>query len=685
MILSNDAIVFGTSFGARGQLQLDTFANRQTGYDWSLGGGGAFGISVEACDGRPWAAQDMRLIEVAGDSRGLVTNFTHPSGLEAVQTVECFDGLSTLRFQCSVTCREGGSASCVTDLGPLRFRVRKAVGLRVHTIRRDQYRLDTTVLGTEPFVIHGGRWNRPEHAGWLVLEDVQARECLLIGIEWERDWELALTPVDNGLELTFRLLGYRRDIEAGEALKSPRLFVSLSTGDLDDAANRSRQFLSAHVFPKKLMDFPWVSYDIWSTDHERVEESLIREMDFAADLGVDVFYVDASWWVGSSVLGTGAWGLGLGSYEEDRRKFPAGLRSLSDRAHRLGLRFGLWVDPMIIDVGHVDRGLVPLYWLVQENGIDSELRIGQEDWPPVKQLCTGSLEVQDYLIHKLSSLVNRFALDWLKWDDSALALPCCTRTDHGHGALDGNFEALKGKYRICAALLESFPELVIEQCGYPARLDYGLASYVRSNWLSDASKPSVHVRNNMEIASYIYPASYNAAWILRDDETIQENDQTTVDAIVRSRMLGLFGLGTLTGQLSERISLLPQSILDGIKRNVLLYKSFRHLLSQNTWHLSPYVREPDDWQAMEFSAWDGGQAVALLFRGASGANSYLLRLRGLDPEATFSVESFDAMLVRTESGRTLMEDGFLVTLEAKEATEIILITKNASARVGKKS
>jgi alpha-galactosidase len=545
----------------------------------------------------------------------------------------------------------------------------------VHTIRRDQYRLETTAIGTEPVVIHGGRWNRPEHAGWLVLEDVQARECLLIGIEWERDWELALTPVDDGLEVAFRLLDYRTDMKAGEVLDSPALFVALSHGDLDDVSNHARHFLSSHVFPKKLPDFPWVSYDIWSTDGEGVEEALCREMDFSADLGVDLFYVDASWWAGSSVIGTGAWGLGLGGYEEDRRKFPSGLRSLSDRAHRQGMRFGLWVDPMIIDASHVERGLVPAHWLIQENGVDSELRIGVPDWPPVKQLCTGSVEVQDYLIEKLSSIVERFALDWLKWDDSALALPCCTRTDHGHGAQDGNLEALKGKYRICAALLERFPDLVIEQCGYPARLDYGLASYVRSNWLSDASTPSVHVRNNMEIACYIYPASYNAAWILRDDETRQENDRMTVDSIVRSRMMGLFGLGTLTGQLSERISLLPQSLLDGIKRNVLHYKKFRNLLSQNTWHLSSYVREPDDWQAMEFSAWDGGQAVALLFRGDSGLGSYTLKPRGLDPVATYTVECFDARVERTESGRSLMEVGIPVYLERKEASEIVLITK----------
>ena len=78
---------------------------------------------------------------------------------------------------------------------------------------------------------------------------------------------------------------------------------------------------------------------------------------------------------------------------------------------------------------------------------------------------------------------------------------------------------------------------------------------------------------------------------------------------------------------------------------------------------------------MEFSAWDGGQAVALLFRGDSGADSYLLRPRGLEPEALYTVESIDSGLDTSESGRILMQSGTLVSLEMKEASAIVLITK----------
>jgi alpha-galactosidase len=509
----------------------------------------------------------------------------------------------------------------------------------------------------------------------MVLEDPAARECLYIGIEWEREWEMVLAPSANGIDLSFHLDSYENDLLPGGFVQSPAIFIGLSHGDLDDASNKMKDYLCRHVFPSVLVNFPWISYDIWSTDREDVEKILCEEMDFAVDLGVDLFYIDASWWTGSSIRGKGAWGLGLGCYNEDRRKFPSGLRKMSDRAHQHGLKFGLWVDPMIIDTAHVANGLVPSDWLVQENGVDSELRIGQEDWPPVKQLCTGCPGVQDYLIDKLTALVEKYNLDWLKWDDSALATPFCNRTDHGHGKANGNYEAVRGKYAVCAALIRKYPDLVIEQCGYPARLDYGLAQFVRANWLSDASTPSVHVRNNMEIACYIYPASYNAAWILRDDETLSESDPIVIDSIVRSRMMGLFGMGTLTGKLSERISLLPQTIQDGIRRNIPHYKSFRHLLAQHAWHLSPQKREADQWQAMEFSAWDGNEAVTLIFRGSSPIGANRICLRGLIDEAEYQVSLNDAAIKLIASGKVLMDQGLTVNLNKKEASEIIRIRR----------
>jgi hypothetical protein len=140
-------------------------------------------------------------------------------------------------------------------------------------------------------------------------------------------------------------------------------------------------------------------------------------------------------------------------------------------------------------------------------------------------------------------------------------------------------------------------------------------------------------------------------------------------------MMGLFGMGTLTGKLSERISLLPQTIQDGIRRNIPHYKSFRHLLAQHAWHLSPQKREADQWQAMEFSAWDGNEAVTLIFRGSSPIGANRICLRGLIDEAEYQVSLNDAAIKLIASGKVLMDQGLTVNLNKKEASEIIRIRR----------
>jgi Melibiase len=76
---------------------------------------------------------------------------------------------------------------------------------------------------------------------------------------------------------------------------------------------------------------------------------LLREVDFSAKLGVDVFNMDASWHLGSSKKGTGDWGCGHGHYADDRQTYPSGLASISHRVHEVGMKFGLWVGPNVVD------------------------------------------------------------------------------------------------------------------------------------------------------------------------------------------------------------------------------------------------------------------------------------------------------------------------------------------------
>ena len=136
-----------------------------------------------------------------------------------------------------------------------------------------------------------------------------------------------------------------QDLEPGQALESPHVFLGIAAGDLDDAANVTADYLQRCVLSPKPRDFPYVCYDIWSTESENVESRILAEARFAAkQLGVEVFYQDAAWYRDSDVSNKERWGIGLGSYSEDRRTLPRGLRHLSDAVRGLGMRFGLWAQ-----------------------------------------------------------------------------------------------------------------------------------------------------------------------------------------------------------------------------------------------------------------------------------------------------------------------------------------------------
>jgi alpha-galactosidase len=419
--------------------------------------------------------------------------------------------------------------------------------------------------------------------------------------------------------------------------------------------------------------WPWVSYDIWSTDGANVEKNIHDEIPFAARLGVELFYLDASWYRNSSLKGTGDWGKGLGSYQEDRIKFPRGLRYLSDQVHAAGMKFGLWVGPNIVDITLVGQE-IPENWLAHENGKPRELEI--PSWEhKCAHVCLGSPAYADHLKEELTRLVKEYNLDWLKWDNSGLpGIPAaCTRGDHGHAAGDGSEAALANEYAIFKHLHESFPELTLEQCGYGSRLDYGRAAYIRANWCSDTCFPSDRVRSNAMACATVYPSACNASWIVREDkEFFSYKEKHEIDAGVRSRMIGLFGVGTLNGQMSQRASLYPANILERLRENITTYKQFRHLLAQQvSYPFQPYGRSPQGWDAVQFTAADGTEAVVICFRSASSQVQSVLPLGRLRANATYRVRRTDANAEEKLSGADLMRSGLLVQLTLAGSSEIL--------------
>ena len=676
----SDGFSLTLQFPPGGATHLGSLHNPETGFEWARGGAplGAVFTATGKPSQRWTSSPGARNHQVAGDRFEFVSQ-AQDKGVNTSIALQAFADAPILEFNAEFHNASKTTVANVTAFGPFRFALRDDLGpLQVHAIRRNEYGLESIPVNG-PLALSGGHWNAPEYGGLLLLEAVGKDEFLLVGIEWERDWRYRIEKEAGGTWLSVDVADLIYDMAPGERLPAPRVFLGLSHGNREQAFLTARHYMRQHVFPVPLQNTPWIVYDFWATDAEGVQEALLHEVEFAAKLGVDLFNMDAAWYLGSSTKGTGDWGSGLGHYTDDRQKYPIGLASISHRVHETGMKFGLWVGPNVVD-SRIVGTTIPKLWIAQVDGKDQKLQ--PSGWEsPVHQVCLGCREYINFLTNELTRIVREFHVDWLKWDNSGIpASPAnCNRADHGHQAGDGSYAALVGQYEIFSHLHATFPDLVLEQCGYGSRLDYGLARTIRANWLSDASFPSDHVRHNAVVASHLYPSAYNGAWIVSEDPDLQryENDPAMLDTIFRSRMMSLFGFGTINGQLKERVSLYPELVLTAARRNMALYKRYRHLLQSDCYQLLPTVdtkKDQNGWLAVEFVSPSGQEAVILAFRAESPQETVQLSLRGLRNGKNYDVNF--ANVERPDlkvTGNDLLTKGITFSLERPHMSEVILV------------
>lgn len=313
-----------------------------------------------------------------------------------------------------------------------------------------------------------------EFSDWLVLENQAAGESMLVGGEpglgvlgWRADvlasanstivraGTILIRDKKSGPPATFELA-------PGATVETPISFFALAKGDTDNAGNETFRYLKQYVFQAPLPDSPLVTYCIWLTE-KNSEGQLLKELELAKRVGFDVFYHDATWYEGASVVpGMNDWTLGLGSYKEDKEKFPHGLQYMSDAVHNAGLKFGVWIDPGNVDASRVASGEISADWLAMIDG--KTIGTTHPSLTPTKQLCLGDPKVVARVEQQLGDIIEKWHLDWIKWDPSSTVSYECNRTDHGHGKTDGAYAAYRGREEILRYLLKRFPNLSGFEC-----------------------------------------------------------------------------------------------------------------------------------------------------------------------------------------------------------------------------
>ena len=151
-------------------------------------------------------------------------------------------------------------------------------------------------------------------------------------------------------------------------IEFPHAFVGLTDGTPGAEAEAFAAWIASRRAGRS---FPQLAtYNTWFTFGTYIDADLIRrQIDAFADVGGELFQLDAGWYPPLNARDRFDFTAGLGSWQIDRQRFPEGLGVLSDHAHRRGLKFAVWVEPERVDMATVGRpGQARERFLAQDHG-----------------------------------------------------------------------------------------------------------------------------------------------------------------------------------------------------------------------------------------------------------------------------------------------------------------------------
>jgi alpha-galactosidase len=354
----------------------------------------------------------------------------------------------------------------------------------------------------------------------------------------------------------------------------------------------------------------------------------------AAAMGVELFVVDDGWFGARDDDRAG-----LGDWTVNPTKFPKGLRELIDAVRELGMRFGIWVEPEMVNP---DSDLYRAHpeWAYHLPGRSPTYRRNQ------LVLNFARDDVREHITEQLRRLLSDHGpIDFIKWDHNR------AWTEVGWPEQpDRQREAwarhVLGVYDVFSRLRSEFPHVWFESCaGGGGRADLGMLRVADQVWTSD----NTDAADRLDIQfgySRAHSPRVMTNWVT--DVPNQQTGRVTPFAFrFHVAMQGVLGIGGDIGEWSP-------AELEQARQHVEEYKSIRALVQfgRQFWLIPP---KPAGTCAVQYVSPDGDQTVVFVYqvRGRVGAGAPRVRLQGLQPERRYQ----RAQDGRESTGAVLMSAG----------------------------
>lgn len=443
---------------------------------------------------------------------------------------------------------------------------------------------------------------------------------------------------------------FSHTLEPGAYFETPPVYCGKTEG-LGEMSRQMNRFCLEHLLPSRFRAEPLpVLYNSWEATEFNVNVAdQTRLAEIAAGIGVELFVMDDGWFGARNNDRAG-----LGDWFVNPEKFPGGLDELIGNVNALGMDFGLWVEPEMVNP-------------------DSDLYRAHPDWTyhfPHRHadelrhqlvLNMTRSDVQAYILDCLDRLLTDHNIRYIKWD--------MNRPFSQVGAENladpkmYSYLHTMAVYRIVDELKRRHPAVQFESCASGGgRCDLGAISHFDQVWTSD-NTDGIDRMTIQKGYSMLHPIKTMRAWVT---DIAGINKPCSLDFRFHIAMQGALGLG---GNL-EKYSL---EELEICRRNVALYKEIRPLVQFGDLYRI-LDADRDEVLCNQYVSRDKMQAV--LFLSARGTRFFKkkmnLRFAGLAPDRAYAF-TLDGVAYK-KGGAFLMEVGLPVCVRGADYNQIVRLT-----------
>jgi len=481
---------------------------------------------------------------------------------------------------------------------------------------------------------------------------------------WSGSWKMTVEQTPHQqvrVTAGYNTFDFAYQLEPGEKLETPPFYGGFSAQGFGAASRLLHRFTRASILPGGRAAKPRpVLYNSWEATEFNVDESGQKALaEKAARIGVERFVMDDGWFGARNNDFAG-----LGDWYVNPKKFPNGLQPLIRYVNGLGMDFGIWVEPEMVNP-------------------DSDLYRKHPDWamnfpgrPRTEarhQLILNMArdDVKEYTFAWLDKLVSENNVAFLKWDMNR------NFSEPGWPESGPSNEKklwvkyVSSVYEIMDRLRARHPKLEIESCsGGGGRIDLGIMKRVDEVWTSDNTEAFDRLRIQ-EGFSYAYPAQAMMAWVT---DVPNFNGRTTpLQYRFLVAMMGSLGIGNnLNKWASDDFTLAA--------RMISYYKNIRGTVQQGKLYRLFSPRD-GDLTANQYVSDDGKQAVLFAFLRSQqyGRPVPAIRLQGLDERAVYRLKPLDPKklteTLESVSGAYLQNHGLDLQLTGDYDSESILLER----------